>query len=194
MTTARDHLAHFDGLYARDADPWDYEGSRAEAHKRAVVLASLGSGPLGRVCEVGCGPGVATAAMAPRCASLLAIDGSAEAVTLAKARTAHLRRVQVRREALPPALPARAFDAVVATEVLYYLPRPVLRATLAAIRQALRPGGRFVSTNSLERFGDAEVSNADLTRAQQAVFGAPTRTRVGAGWRLDAYRPAFTPA
>ena len=188
MTSAQDHLAHFDRLYARDADPWDYQGSRAEAHKRAAVLAALGSGPLGRVCEIGCGPGVATAAMAPRCARLLALDGSQEAAALARARTAHLRQVRVRCEGLPPSLPARAFDAIVATEVLYYLPRPVRLATLAAVRRALCPGGRLVSTNSLERFGDAEVSNAELVREQQAVFGAPTRTRVGAGWRLDAYR------
>ena len=190
MTTAHDHLAHFDGLYARDADPWDYEGSRAEAHKRATVLASLGSGSLGRVCELGCGPGVATVAMAPRCARLLAIDGSREAAALAHARTAHLRRVRVHREALPPSLPTAAFDAIVATEVLYYLPRPVRRATLTAVSRALRPGGHFVSTNSLERFGDAEVANAALIREQQAAFGAPVRTVVGAGWRLDAYRLA----
>ena len=187
MTSTQDHLAHFDRLYARDADPWDYEGSRAEARKRMGVLASLGSGPLGRVCEIGCGPGVATAAMAPRCARLLALDGSQEAAALARARTAHLRRVQVRCEALPPSLPARAFDALVATEVLYYLPRRVRRATLETCARALRPGGRLVSTNSLERFGDAEVSNAELVREQQAVFGAPTRTRVGAGWRSDIY-------
>ena len=187
MTGAADHLAHFNDLYQDDPDPWDYEASRAEAFKRAAVLAALGSGPLGRGCELGCGPGIATATMAPRFAGLLALDGSAEAVRLAGARTAGHRGVTVRRAALPARLPARRYDAIVATEVLYYLPRAVLAATLADCARALRPGGRFVSTNSLTRFGDAEVSNRTLTAMQRHVFGAPLRTRVGAGWRLDVY-------
>ena len=180
-------LAHFEALYADDPDPWDYEGSRAEAVKRARVLAALGSGPLGAGCELGCGPGVATAAMAPRFAALLALDGAAEAVRLARGRVGGQRRVRVRLAPLPPALPRGSLDVVIATEVLYYLPPPVLDRTLTACARALRPGGRFVSTNSLTRFSDAAVSNAALLRRQRAVFGAPTRTLVGAGWRGDVH-------
>lgn len=189
LALATGRLAHFDALYEADDDPWGYARSDAEARKRRAVLAALGSGPLGRGLELGCGPGVATAGMAPRFAALLALDGSLAAVRIARRRTAGMRAVRVERAVMPPRLCARSFDAVVATEVLYYLPRPVLGATLRAVRAALAPGGALVSTNSLERFGDAAVGNAELVAAQRAALGAPARTVVGAGWRLDLYRP-----
>ena len=187
MTDAAAHLAHFDALYADDPDPWDYEADPLERRKRAVVLAALGSGPLGLGAELGCGPGVATAEMAPRFARLLAIDGAVGAATLARERTAGHPNVTVRRAPLPPALRPRSVDAIIATEVLYYLPPAILDRTLTTCRAALRPGGRFVSTNSLTRFDDAEVSNAALSRRQRAVFGPPLRTVVGAGWRCDVF-------
>jgi SAM-dependent methyltransferase len=183
-----DGLDHFEALYRASADPWDYERSRAEAFKRRAVMALLGAPPLGRVLELGCGPGVATAEIAPRCARLLALDGSDAAVRIARERSAGERRVRIRAARLPCPLPPRAFDAALATEVLYYLPREGVRETLLQIRAALRPGGRFVSAQHLERFPDALTAPSEVVREATHAFGPPLRTLVGAGWRADLYR------
>lgn len=183
-----DRLAHFDRLYTADRDPWRYETCPAEAFKRRVVLRAAARGG-GRLLELGCGPGVATAEMAPWFARVTALDGARGAVRIAQDRVACNRRVEVRRAVLPAPLPPRRFDAAIATETLYYLPHAALTETLRQVRRALRPGGVFVSTHALHRFGDAAVSNAQLTALQASVFGAPLRTLAGAGWRLDAYRP-----
>lgn len=182
-------LDHFAGLYRADPDPWDYAGSSAEAYKRGVVRAALGTMPLASGLELGCGPGISTVSLAPRFASLLAVDGTEEAVRLARARTRLLRGVSVRHVALPCPLPPRRFDAVIATEVLYYLPPQALDATLQAVRGSLRPGGRLVATHSTASFSDTQTPPRLLDAMLCRRLGAPVRTIVGAGWRCMVYGP-----
>ena len=189
MSTLRDHARHFERLYARNDDPWDYAASSAEAFKRRAVGQALGAGRRGVGLELGCGPGIATLALAERFAVLVALDGSARAVALALDRTRDLRTVRVLDRRLPDGFPRGAFDAVVASEVLYYLPRPALTRTLQKVRDALRPGGCFVTVNSLAAFSDRECAEEELSRRLRAAFGAPVRRVVGAGWRLDRFVP-----
>lgn len=187
-TRLADHVRHFEGLFAADPDPWRTRLSRAEAHKRRTVLAALGTRRLGRGLELGCANGVTTRSLAPRFARLLALDAAAPAVALARAAVADLPHVEVHQALLPCPLPLRAFDAAVASEVLYYLPRPDLLATLRLLRGTLRPGGRLISVNHLERFEDAEVSAAELTALTRRVFGRERRSLDGAGWRCLLFR------
>ena len=185
MSLALDrHAEHFDRLYADDPDPWDYHVSGAEAFKRRAIVHALGAARRGRGLEIGCGNGASTASLAPRFASLLAVDGSAEAVALARAAAFGFRHVQVERARLPDGFPSGRFDAVVASEVLYYLPRPALDDVLSAVARALKPEGIFVAAHATRRFSDAEVSPAELRRRLIAGFGPPRRTRTGADWSL----------
>ena len=75
--------AYFDTLYQQE-DPFEYRTRWYEARKRALTLASLPRDHYLRGWELGCSNGVLTAALAPRCAQLLATDLSEQAVTAAR--------------------------------------------------------------------------------------------------------------
>jgi SAM-dependent methyltransferase len=111
----------FDRLYAASEDPWGYVTSDYEREKYADTIAALAPRPLGRVLEVGCSIGVFTAQLAPRCAELVAIDFSARALALARERLAGVPRVELLQASFPEQVPSGEWDAVICSEVLYYL-------------------------------------------------------------------------
>jgi SAM-dependent methyltransferase len=177
------HLEHFDALYTIDGDPWGASQSREEACKRRTVDYALGPRILANGLEIGCGNGISTRALARRFLRLLAIDGSAHAVALAQRQVAPGQRVGVIQRALPCPLLSARFDAVVASEVLYYLPRLRLQEMLRVAHTALRRGGYFISAHHVRRFGDAECDHTTLVKETRAVFGREWRQLNGYGWR-----------
>lgn len=181
------HLRHFDALYAAEADPWGARMSRNEARKRRAVRYALGPQIFSCGLEIGCGNGISTRALAPRFLNLLALDGSGMAVALARREVAPFTHVKITQAAFPCALPKNRFDAIIASEVLYYLSRGKLAATLRVAHRALCKGGRFVSTHHLRRFNDAECDHASLIQATRAVFGCEARQLTGYGWRCYLY-------
>lgn len=181
------HLAHFDLLYALDGDPWRAETHRNEQLKRRCVAYALGSAAMANGLELGCGNGVSTCALARRFLRLVAMDGSSGAVALAVQRMSAFPRVKVVHNVLPCTLPHGRFDAIIASEVLYYLPRSHLSMVLRTTWLALRRGGLFVSTHHLRRFRDAECTHATLLRETRAVFGRERRNVTGRGWRCYTY-------
>lgn len=176
------HLRHFDALYAVNGDPWRASSSPDEARKRRIVGYALGTQSLGHGLELGCGNGIATRALARRFLRLLAVDGSVEAVTRAR-QAAPFKHVKVIQSVLPCALPQGRYQAIVASEILYYLPRRTLGAMLKIVHAALCQGGLFVSTHHLRQFEDAECDHATLVRKSRAVFGREQRQLHGFGWR-----------
>lgn len=187
MSALDAHAQHFDALYEGNADPWDYAASPAEAFKRRAVGQMLGAARGGVCLELGCGNGTSTVALAPRFARLVAVDGAARAVALARDKVGESRRVQVLHRRLPEGFPHGHYDVIVASEVLYYLPPRARKSTLLAVRAALCPDGCFVVANATATFGDSELSPALLIDQLLLLFGRPCRTRVGAGWRLDRF-------
>lgn len=180
------HDTHFDALFAADPDPWAYRTSFAERAKRRAVRAALG-GRSARGLEIGCGNGESTAELAQAFTHLTALDASASAVDLAKERVGERSRCDVYQASLPEAFPAGPFDAIVATEVLYYLPLSLLRTTLQAAYARLAPNGRFVLTASIRPFGDRDVSHAVLFEEARMTCGAPHRSITGGAWRTDVF-------
>ena len=59
-------LEGFEKTFGRDDDPWCTFADADEALKRAAILHAVGSGPLGRVLELGAGNGSNSVALAPR--------------------------------------------------------------------------------------------------------------------------------
>jgi LmbE family N-acetylglucosaminyl deacetylase len=133
-------VTRFAALYAGGADPWR-AGSWYERRKRAVVLASLPRERYRRAFEPGCGTGELTAALAARCAAVLASDPVPDAVERARTRTADARGVRVDRAALPDAVPSDPIDLALFSEVLYYLDGAAVHATLDRTLAVLEPGG-----------------------------------------------------
>lgn len=137
-------IAHWERFYAT-VDPWGLAGNPNEEAKHALTLDLCGSGPFDRALEIGCGEGVFTWLLAPRCRSLLAVDISSRAVRRAQARLAQYPGVLVRAMSLPANYPEGPFDLVVASDVLYYWPIGNLGSAATRIADSLAVGGRFVA-------------------------------------------------
>lgn len=177
----------FERLFRSSIDPWDYRGSRFEAHKRGVLLRGCGDRCYGRGLELACANGETTVRLARRCLRLTAVDASPTAVAAAARRTADLPSVTVAVRRLPAEMPRGPFDLVVVSEIAYYLTPDALRRLTHAIEAALAPGGRVVVLHHLRRFDDAAQVPARahaaitrrLARSMRPVF-AETRGRFAA--------------
>ncbi len=138
--------ADFEARYRRETDPWGYETSAYEREKYAATLAACGDGPFACALELGSSIGVFSALLAPRCRSLVTIDGSKTAVARARRRLAG-QAVASLAGRIPADLPRREFDLVVASEILYYLTSRELDDTLEVVRECLTAGGRMVAVH-----------------------------------------------
>jgi SAM-dependent methyltransferase len=138
---------YFEDLYAESADPWGFETSDYERRKYERTLESLGGRRFRRALEAGSSIGVFTAMLAPRCDELLAVDTSEKAVEIARGRLAGYSHVRVERRTLPEEMPDGPFDLIVASEVLYYLPREVVLEALRRFEGILAPGGVLVAVH-----------------------------------------------
>jgi SAM-dependent methyltransferase len=163
--------AYFDGVFARDEDPWDYRNSWYEARKRALTLAVLPRRRYASAFEPGCANGVLTAELAPRCERLLACDFSASAVRFARERVRSMAHVQVDEIAVPEAWPAGRFDLIVISEFAYYLSEPALAGLVGRVDQALDGDGTLVACHWNRPFSDARHSADAVHRALGAVPG-----------------------
>jgi cyclopropane fatty-acyl-phospholipid synthase-like methyltransferase len=138
---------YFENLYEESTDPWGFETSEYERRKYERTLGALGERRFHRALEVGSSIGVFTAMLAPRCDELLAVDASEKAAELARERLAEHGHVRVERRTLPEEMPGGTFDLIVASEVLYYLPREVVLEALRRFEGILAQGGVLVAVH-----------------------------------------------
>ena len=125
-------------------------------------------GPDRDVLDLGCGIGRVSAALAPRCRSVLGLDASPRMV--AEARRRHGSAPNLRFDTTPgtdlAALGAAAFDLVLAVDSFPYVVQAggaVADRHLADAARALRRGGAFAILNMSYR-GDPEADRADAAR------------------------------
>ncbi len=134
---------YFDRLYAADPDPWGFTTRWYERRKYALTVAALPAPSYDLGLEIGCSVGVLSAALATRCASLVAVDASAAALDAARGRLP--TSVRLVRAAVPGEWPAGSYDLVVLSEVGYYLDAGDLARLLDLIEHDLAPGGTVVA-------------------------------------------------
>jgi cyclopropane fatty-acyl-phospholipid synthase-like methyltransferase len=154
-------VEHFERLARDSADPWDYETSDYEQGKYRRTLDYLPEAT-GATLEIGCSIGVFTAMLAPRCASLLAVDFSPTALERARVRLAGSAAVEFRRTELPEETPAGPFDTIVAAEVLYYWSPELVREGLRRLEAALAPGGILLAVHWRGRDERRELNGDDV--------------------------------
>jgi SAM-dependent methyltransferase len=142
-----DPRKRFERLYAASPDPWRYCTSSYEAEKYADTLGALPARPLGRALEVGCSIGVFTVALARRCEHVHAIDFSPRALALAAERVGDLGNVTLRHACFPEEAPRGEWDAVVCSEVLYYLKEAALWRAIGWLSDQLRAGACVVAVS-----------------------------------------------
>ncbi len=93
--------------------------------------------------DLGCGTGLATAAIAPHVGRVVGVDASEEMLGAARTRLSSLKNVDWRvgtLEALP--IKDQTLDAAVLMLVLHHIPSPA--AALTESFRALKPGGRVL--------------------------------------------------
>ncbi|WP_312238957.1 class I SAM-dependent methyltransferase [Stenotrophomonas sp.] len=181
-------VAYFDALYQNE-DPFAYRTRWYEARKRALTLASLPHAHYLRAWELGCSNGVLTAALAPRCAQLLATDISEEAVVAARRTLAGQPHVTVERAQHPQAWPDGRFDLIVVSEVGYYLDASDMQAMAARLVGSLDPQGVLVACHWRPSFAQARCStdfvHAQLDALLPRVFSWSDADMVLQGWSRD---------
>lgn len=184
-------LASWERFYAA-ADPWGIAANKNEEAKYALTLDLCGGGPFGRALEIGCGEGLFTQLLAPRCDSLLAVDISARAVGRARVRLSQHPHVLARAVALPAGYPVGPFDLLVASDVLFYWTPDDLRWAADRIEESLAVGGRFVAIHYALPI--VAVSNGDAVHDVLAgvltLAHVLSETRdIGAGrrYRIDVW-------
>jgi ArsR family transcriptional regulator len=130
-------------FFATTAGQWDLV--RDDLFGREFLSASLLSllDDTWVIGDLGCGTGLATAAIAPHVGRVIGVDASEEMLGAARTRLAGLRNVDWRvgtLESLP--IKDHTLDAAVMMLVLHHVPSPV--AALSEACRALKPGGRVL--------------------------------------------------
>lgn len=172
---AAEKTAGVRALFDLIADEYDNVGVPFFGPIAAGLVDVVGARPGDRALDLGCGRGAASALLA----DAVGPTGSLTATDLSPAMVAHARaaltgspaRLDVRvGDASDPGLPEGAFDVVVASAVLFFLPDP--EAALVRWVRLLAPGGRLgVST-----FG-AEAPQWDALDALLRPFMPPADPR-----------------
>lgn len=147
--------------------------------QRAEFLEAFGPVPGERVLDVGAGPGFLAAAMAEAVGtsgSVCGVDVSEPLLKIARSECGDRDAIEFRHgDAASLPYPDEAFDAVVSTQVLEYVPD--VDAALAEVHRVLRVGGRVAL---LDTDWDSIVWHSD---------DRPRMTRVLTAWEEHAAHP-----
>ncbi len=182
--------SYFDGLYADDADPWDFATSDYEREKYAATLAALPRERYAAALEVGCSIGVLTRQLAGRTADLLSLDIAERALDQARERCRDLSHVRFARMGVPSDWPKGRFDFILLSEVVYYLDRGDVARLAERIASALHPDAdillvHWLGATNYALTGDEAVDCFTAAAAPFAQVRARSRTE---HYRLDLLR------
>lgn len=165
---------------------------RDARRRRTLVRQVLAAAPGDRILDVGCGPGFYCLELLEDVGpsgSITGIDSSPAMLELARSRCAGRDNVELREgEATAVPVATETFDGVVCVQVLEYVAD--VRAALAELHRALRPGARAVvwdvdwATISI-RSRDAHFTNRVL-RAWDEHLADPSLPRTLSGHLLAA--------
>ncbi len=147
MTASATPSSYFEQMWATGPDPWDHGGRYYEHRKYALTAAMLRSPRYDSVFEPGCATGLLTVLIAPRATRYLATDRHPRAVEVTRARVADINGVSVEVGEIPEDWPEVDLDAVVLSEVLYYLEPDDVRAALDRAAASTSVGGELVAVH-----------------------------------------------
>src|SRR5262245_25259096 len=122
-----DHLKRVTEEFRRQADTFDAFAQKTDENVAARFAAAIGDAGQGDLLDVACGPGVVTAALAPKAKSVVAFDATHEMLEKAKMRCAKAGAANVsfqqgNAEALP--FGDAQFDGVVTRLAIHHFAHP----------------------------------------------------------------------
>ncbi len=175
---------YFIDLYKREADPWNFIASPYEKHKYEATLASLPRERYDNALEIGCSIGVFTNMLAPRCAKLLAIDVSPEALADASQRCAQHQQVRFEQRTMPREYPGENFDLTTICEVGYYFSEDDLRALINNVVLHAASGGHII----LVHWTPPVEGHACSAEHVHEMFASSPAVRRLCGFSKETYR------
>ncbi len=146
---AKARRTHFERLYGRSIDPWNFQTSPYEREKYASTVDALDGRQYRNAVEVGCSIGVLSAMLAKRCDRFLGVELNAKAARLAQERLSYIKSAQVLVAEVPKSWPRDRYDLVVLSEVLYFLSADEIERVVSYIVRDLEPNGDCVLVNWL---------------------------------------------
>ena len=156
-----DHYDSFAQSYATDNESNLFNGH----YERPAMLGLAGDVAGRRVLDVGCGSGPLAAALRAKGAVVTGLDSSPAMIDLARQRLGADADLHVADLGRPLPFGDGAFDDVVVSLVLHYLPD--WTAPLAELRRVLRPGGRLLLSVNHPRILEASDPSADYFSVTQ---------------------------
>jgi 2-polyprenyl-3-methyl-5-hydroxy-6-metoxy-1,4-benzoquinol methylase len=153
MTESRD-ATHFARLYQSNPDPWGFCTDPYEQAKYRRTIEILHGFRFTSALEVGCSIGVLTNMLAPQCDTLLALDIVDQPLETAAKRCANQPWVQFQRMQVPAEWPARRFDLILLSEVLYFLTPPDIDQCARQVKASLLPHAQILLVNWLGHSDD----------------------------------------
>ena len=172
----RDAIAEpFDAMMASgEEDPWHLDDFAYERRRLELVLACLGRERYQRILEVGCATGQLAEQLTGRADTVVAIDASERALAVARNRTDEVRWIC---GAAPADLPDETFDAIILSEIGYFLDGPDLIATLRAVRRHLTTRGEIVLAHWRGSTTGIPLDGAAVHAQAAALLDLPLRAR-----------------
>jgi ubiquinone/menaquinone biosynthesis C-methylase UbiE len=180
--------------FARQAETLSVAKAFTNVEVLDRIRAAVAPTKTSAILDVGCGPGILAAALAPHAREVMAFDLTPEMLAKARKRCggAGLLNVRValgRAEELP--FPDGCFDAVVSRVTLHHVPDP--QRALGEMARVTRPHGRIVLADVVasEVAEDAELHNAievlrDPSHVRMLALGEIQRLIEAAGLRPAA--------
>jgi len=158
-----DHLKQVTEEFGRQAQRFDRWAETADDQVAARFQAALGEAAEGYLLDVACGPGVVTAAIAPRARLVIALDATEQMLEKAKARCASAGLVNVDfklGDAENLTFQNAQFDGIVCRLAVHHFADP--QRALNEMFRVLRPGGTavIVDVTSSEDAGESKLQNA----------------------------------
>ena len=183
---------YFRGMYATEADPWQFATSAYERAKYQATLAALPRAHYASALDIGCSIGVFTHQLCPRCDAVVGLDVVPSVLEAARARCADCANARFALAAVPGQWPDGRFDLIVISEVAYYLDRADLARLVARVEGAVLPGADIVLVHWL---GVTHYPLSGDDAAEGFIAGAKGFARVltqsrTAEYRLDVLRAA----
>jgi 2-polyprenyl-3-methyl-5-hydroxy-6-metoxy-1,4-benzoquinol methylase len=151
--------AHFDNLFARDADPWSYETDEIGRPRRALIIEEVSRRAPDSLLEIGCASGWMTKELSALAGSITAVDISSMAIELARERCSEKSNIDFKRlDILLEDIP-KTFEMVICAGVLVYLPSGEQEAVCQRVIASLKPGGILIlehesKSSGIELSGD----------------------------------------
>jgi SAM-dependent methyltransferase len=180
-------LAHLADLYAGNPDPWGHLTRGYERAKYDATLDAAGPGPFRLGLEIGCGNGVLSAQLAPRCHCLLAVECIPDAAAEARRRLAGHCNAEVVELDAARGLPAIKPDLVVLSEVLYFWQSEEIDALASWLQRQAPPNARVVSVNWLGDTGESLTGRAAADRLASGLVGWRAHREHRRGFLLDIH-------